>query len=458
MSLTAEPVVTSARAADRQRMPAGRADRALGKALRAGDARALETFHAQYGATIFGYLLHVLRERASAEDVFQQVMTEIWRRGERYDAAHGWLATWALTIARSRAIDELRRRRPEPHDPAELPEPAVPPMLPQGEALDRWRMSHLLSRLPSDERRSWSCASTATSARPRSPRRPAWRWGPSIPDGPGPRASPRADGRGGPVVTPPAWPIAPATVALGLLADDERAVADRLLAEDPTFRAEVDRRRAATTALTTLDRLGWEPVPPPPLGDLGLAPPPARGALRRRLARLHGTPSARGPLARLRGMPSAGGGEETRRDTPPGRRLALSGALAVAAAAVVVLVLVLGGGGDDGPGAAPATTLALRALPGPAGHASLTIAGDDARLRGSGPPSSGAHDYYEAWLADARGRMVSMGTFRVGRDGRVDVHMPIAVDVHHYALVDVSLEPDDGDPAHFATSVLRARL
>jgi RNA polymerase sigma-70 factor (ECF subfamily) len=153
MSLTAEPVVTSARAADGQRMPASRADRALGKALRAGDARALETFHARYGATIFGYLLHVLRERASAEDVFQQVMTEIWRRGARYDAARGSLATWALTIARSRAIDELRRRRPEPHDPAELPEPAVPPKLPQDEALDRWRMSHLLSRLPSDERR-----------------------------------------------------------------------------------------------------------------------------------------------------------------------------------------------------------------------------------------------------------------------------------------------------------------
>jgi anti-sigma-K factor RskA len=223
-------------------------------------------------------------------------------------------------------------------------------------------------------------------------------------------------------VTPPAWPIAPATVALGLLADDERATADRLLADDPTFRAEVDRLRATTTALTALDRLGWEPVPPPPLGDLGPAEDPARG----------------------------------RRRT---RRLALSGALTLAAAAAaVVLVLVLGGGDDDGPGAPPATTLALRALPGVTGHASLTIAGEDARLRGSGLPPSGAHDYYEAWLADARGRMVSMGTFRVGSDGRVDVHMPIAVDVHRYALVDVSREPDDGDPAHSDTSVLRARL
>jgi RNA polymerase sigma-70 factor (ECF subfamily) len=154
MSLTAEPTVTSARAADSLRtLPSSRADRALGDALRAGDDRALETFHARYGASIFGYLLHVLRERAAAEDVFQQVMTEIWRRGSRYDAARGSLATWALTIARSRAIDELRRRRPEPHDPAVLPEPHDPAPAPQDEALDRWRMAHLLSRLPSDERR-----------------------------------------------------------------------------------------------------------------------------------------------------------------------------------------------------------------------------------------------------------------------------------------------------------------
>jgi RNA polymerase sigma-70 factor (ECF subfamily) len=154
MSLTAEPTMTSARATHSLRtMPASRDDRQLAASLRAGDARALEDFHARYGASIFGYLLHVLRERASAEDVFQTVMTEVWRRANRYDADRGSLATWALTIARSRAIDELRRRRPEPLDPADMPEPSGPAPAPQDAALDRWRMAHLLSRLPSDERR-----------------------------------------------------------------------------------------------------------------------------------------------------------------------------------------------------------------------------------------------------------------------------------------------------------------
>ena len=64
---------------------AARAERRLAAALRRGDARALEAVHAQYGATVFGYLLHTLRDRAAAEDVFQQVLTEVWRRGAQYD-------------------------------------------------------------------------------------------------------------------------------------------------------------------------------------------------------------------------------------------------------------------------------------------------------------------------------------------------------------------------------------
>ena len=154
MSVTTELQMTSARAAGAAARPATalarRADRRTADGLRTGDPRALEAVHQQCGATVFGYLRHVLRDRAAAEDVHQQVFTEIWRRGAQYDAERGSLATWALTIARSRAVDELRRRRPEPVDPAQLPETVQP--APQEAALDRWRVAHLLARLPSEER------------------------------------------------------------------------------------------------------------------------------------------------------------------------------------------------------------------------------------------------------------------------------------------------------------------
>lgn len=132
------------------RAPATPADRRMAAALRAGEAGALDALHARYGATIFGYLTSMLRDRAAAEDVFQLVFTEIWRRGHQYDPERGSLITWMLTIARSRTIDELRRRRPEPLDPATLPE--APSPAPQDAALDRWRMVHLLGRLPAEER------------------------------------------------------------------------------------------------------------------------------------------------------------------------------------------------------------------------------------------------------------------------------------------------------------------
>jgi RNA polymerase sigma-70 factor (ECF subfamily) len=154
MSLALVPPMSPARAAAAAAPAtaslARRADRRTADGLRAGDPRALEAVHAQCGTSVFGYLRHALRDRAAAEDVFQQVFTEIWRRGAQYDPARGSLSTWALTIARSRAIDELRRRRPEPLDPATMPEAAEP--APQDAVLDRWRMVHLLSRLPAEER------------------------------------------------------------------------------------------------------------------------------------------------------------------------------------------------------------------------------------------------------------------------------------------------------------------
>jgi RNA polymerase sigma-70 factor, ECF subfamily len=132
--------------------PLTRPERRLVAALHAGDPDALREVYAQYGATVFGYLVSALRDRAAAEDVFQLVLSEIWRRGAEYDPDRGSLTTWILTIARSRVIDELRRRRPEPLDPSVLPDDGSEPP-PQDAAIERWRMAHLLAQLPAEERR-----------------------------------------------------------------------------------------------------------------------------------------------------------------------------------------------------------------------------------------------------------------------------------------------------------------
>ena len=92
-------------------------ERRLIAMLGGGDPVAIGLVEDRYGRLLIGFLSEALPDRASAEDVKQQVLLEIWRRGPEYDPERGGLLTWMMTIARSRAIDELRRRRPEPVDP-----------------------------------------------------------------------------------------------------------------------------------------------------------------------------------------------------------------------------------------------------------------------------------------------------------------------------------------------------
>ena len=132
-----------------------RDEQRLAARLRAGDPNALGEIYREYGATTFGYLLRALRDRHAAEDVQQQVYTEVWRRAGEYDPERAGLLTWTMTITCSRAIDHLRRRIPEPRDPdvAARTIEAGQDTVTESDALaDRWRMAHHLGRLPEEER------------------------------------------------------------------------------------------------------------------------------------------------------------------------------------------------------------------------------------------------------------------------------------------------------------------
>jgi RNA polymerase sigma-70 factor, ECF subfamily len=137
--------------APRRRRAAGPEEQRLAAALRAGDRDAVATVEARFGRLLSGFLRDALPDPASAEDVLQQVLLEIWRRGPDYDPDRAGLVTWMMTIARSRAIDERRRRRPEPIDPAVVVERAGSSSGEVDRLLERWRLAALLDRIPSEE-------------------------------------------------------------------------------------------------------------------------------------------------------------------------------------------------------------------------------------------------------------------------------------------------------------------
>ncbi|HEX6229791.1 MAG TPA: sigma-70 family RNA polymerase sigma factor [Solirubrobacterales bacterium] len=127
----------------------------LAARLRERDPEALRTLYERFGRITFGFLVNALGDRAAAEDVQQQVFLEVWQRADRYDPSRGKLLTWVMTIARSRAIDHLRRRVPEPLDPdvaAIAAESGGPQSDQQIEQLaEQWRVRELLDRLPKAE-------------------------------------------------------------------------------------------------------------------------------------------------------------------------------------------------------------------------------------------------------------------------------------------------------------------
>jgi RNA polymerase sigma-70 factor (ECF subfamily) len=128
-------------------------ERDLAARLRRRDPAAVEELHDRYGGMVFGYLLRMLGDRGTAEDVHQQVFLEVWQRGRSYDPGRGGPATWIMTIARSRAIDQLRRRVPEPQDPAAALAPMADPSSDVADLFDQWWLAAVLGELPAQEER-----------------------------------------------------------------------------------------------------------------------------------------------------------------------------------------------------------------------------------------------------------------------------------------------------------------
>lgn len=139
-------------ARDKEGSPAG--DGALAARLIAEDRGAIAELYERHGASIFAFLLKTLRDRPAAEDVQQQVFLEAWQRAASYDPARGGLLTWLMMIARSRAIDHLRRRVPEPAGAlGDLPGPGEEAIDEVDRLVERYRVASLLSGLHAEEAR-----------------------------------------------------------------------------------------------------------------------------------------------------------------------------------------------------------------------------------------------------------------------------------------------------------------
>jgi len=105
-------------------IPAEQLTRLL-SATAAGDQRAFAELYRSCSAHLFGLLLRILQRRDWAEEALQDCFLRVWQKADTYEPGKGAPLTWLSTIARYRALDLLRTRRPE----VEMPEEGAAPPL-----------------------------------------------------------------------------------------------------------------------------------------------------------------------------------------------------------------------------------------------------------------------------------------------------------------------------------------
>ncbi|MGH8481434.1 MAG: sigma-70 family RNA polymerase sigma factor [Nevskiaceae bacterium] len=112
---------------------------------------------------LLALLVRMLKRMDWAEEALQDCYMRVWRRSESYAPDRGSPMAWLSTIARYRALDLLRARRPEvieaetPENAPSLTEHADETARPDLRAAERQELQRLegcMRRLSGDERRS----------------------------------------------------------------------------------------------------------------------------------------------------------------------------------------------------------------------------------------------------------------------------------------------------------------
>ncbi len=133
--------------------------------IAAHDERALSELYDSLARTVHGVAEQILNDSALADEATIDVFLHVWNRAGDYCAGRGSVRTWILLLARSRAIDVLRRRGRATRNEVALSEPvgdaitddALVPST-AGERNDRRsRVRAALARIaPEEQRALWS--------------------------------------------------------------------------------------------------------------------------------------------------------------------------------------------------------------------------------------------------------------------------------------------------------------
>jgi RNA polymerase sigma-70 factor (ECF subfamily) len=84
-------------------------DDVLIERIAGGDRLAMQVLFARHHVRVYRFVLRLVRNEATAEDLISEVFLDVWRQAGKFEGRSA-VSTWMLSIARFKALSALRRR------------------------------------------------------------------------------------------------------------------------------------------------------------------------------------------------------------------------------------------------------------------------------------------------------------------------------------------------------------
>ena len=85
-------------------------DEVLIARIASGDRLAMQVLFARHHVHVYRFVLRLVRNEATAEDLISDVFLDIWRQAGKFEGRSA-VSTWMLSIARFKALSAMRRKQ-----------------------------------------------------------------------------------------------------------------------------------------------------------------------------------------------------------------------------------------------------------------------------------------------------------------------------------------------------------
>lgn len=122
--------------------------------LQQHDQRVIALIYEHYAHALFNVIYRILRDEAMAQDVFQEAIIKVWRKGHFYERSKGSLFTWLMSVCKHAAIDKTRskayKQRQKTASASKLVHTSDEPRSPS--TARQQHLSEVVSRLPEHQK------------------------------------------------------------------------------------------------------------------------------------------------------------------------------------------------------------------------------------------------------------------------------------------------------------------